>query len=159
MQIDFYILDDTSSQKSLFFACGLIEKLHQKQRRIYIHAQSRHEAERIDALLWTYRDDSFLPHNLYHPSDDFPPSIQIGFDDTASESSHEVSRCASNDTENSDVLLNLSHELPPFYKHFQQVIEIVFSDPLTQQLARERYKHYREQGYEITTHKLKANQI
>ena len=23
------------------------------------------DAERLDALLWTYRDDSFVPHQLY----------------------------------------------------------------------------------------------
>lgn len=143
MQIDFYILETESRQKSLFFACGLLEKIEQ---RVYIHTDSLQEAERIEGLLWTYKDDSFLPHNIYHPQDDCPPHIQIGYREEAPINHQEV-------------LLNLSANIPLFYVQFVRVMEIVFSDALVQQSARERYKQYRDQGYAITTHKLKADEI
>lgn len=147
MNIDFYILETSSGQQSLQFTCKLIEKLYsEQQKQIYIQTSSRVEAERFDALLWTYRDDSFLPHNIYSPLDDVPPPISIGFDDAEAPDEH------------NDILINLSREIPSFYDQFNHVIEIVSSDPLVQQLARERYKQYRELGHTINTIKLKANE-
>lgn len=142
MKIDFYILDNATAQKSLHFACGLIEKAYLNQDRVYIHTNSKEEAERLDLLLWTFKDDSFLPHNLYRHDDQSPPPIQIGYENAPKEHTH--------------LLLNLSQQFPDFYPQFNQVIEIVFSDATVQQLARERFKQYREQGHEINTHKLKV---
>jgi DNA polymerase-3 subunit chi len=144
MQIDFYILETASGQTSLLFACRLLEKLYRQQQRIYVHTHSHNEAERLDKLLWTYRDDSFLPHQLYQAEQDNPAPIQIGFQ-----------KAPPNPPQ---VLLNLSTEIPSFFSQFQHIIEIVFADPPVQQLARQRYKQYREQGLEISTHKLKADE-
>lgn len=144
-KIDFYILEEASGQTSLQFACKLIEKAWADQQQVYIHTHSREEAERLDTLLWTYRDDSFLPHNLYQATDDLPPPIQIGF--------------AEPPKHHQNLLLNLNQEIPAFYKQFSRIIEIVFSDPHVQQLARERYRHYRDQGCELNTYKIKANEV
>ncbi|MBX3708787.1 MAG: DNA polymerase III subunit chi [Gammaproteobacteria bacterium] len=143
MKIDFYLFDTASSQKSLYFACQLLENIYTTQRQsIYVTVKTREEAERFDALLWTYRDNSFLPHNIYHTTDEYPPRIQIGLVDDPKKSG--------------GILFNLTRDIPPFYQQFEQVIEIVFNDPLVQQLARERYKQYRDQKHEINTLKFKA---
>lgn len=145
--VDFYILEEASGLKSLHYACQLIEKAHQRDQRVYIHTNSSEDAERIDTLLWTYRDDSFLPHSIYDAADEHPPSIRIGYDKAyaAPESDH--------------VLVNLDREIPPFSQKFNHIIEIVFSDPTVQQLARERFKKYRDQGYEMNTYKIKASEL
>jgi len=144
MKIDFYVLETASEQKSLHFVCQLIEKVYAEQQHIYVNMGSRHKAERLDALLWIYRDDSFLPHNLYHSTHNYPSPIQIGFNETPNQ--HQA------------VLLNLCQDVPSFYQQFQHVIEIVFLDPLMQQLARARYKQYRDDRCEINTIKQKANE-
>lgn len=140
MQVDFYILEASSNAQSWFFACQLLEKIYANQQIAYIHTNSREEAERFDALLWTYREDSFLPHQLVQTSADFSSPIVIGYEETIF---------------HGDILLNLSKSIPSFHHQFSQIIEIVFSEPVVQQLARERYKQYRDQGYKITTHKEK----
>lgn len=138
MNIDFYILETASRQKAWFFACQLLEKLYlEQQKTVFVHTQSREEAESLDALLWTYRDDSFIPHTLSGSSE---APIQIGYDD--------------NHASNQSVLVNLNQGIPGFYSQFEHVIEIVFSDPVVQQLARERYKQYRDQGHNINTIKI-----
>jgi DNA polymerase III subunit chi len=148
MKIDFYILDQASGQKSLHFACRLLEKAYAENQRVYIQVNSKEEAERLDTFLWTYRDDSFLPHNLYdQATHSCPPPIQIGYNETPKDYSN-----------SNNILLNLSREIPGFFKQFERVIEIVFSDSRVQQLARERYRYYRDQGYEMNTHKLKADE-
>lgn len=41
---------------------GLIEKSLQRGWKAVVQASSPERIEALDALLWTYRDDSFLPH-------------------------------------------------------------------------------------------------
>jgi len=138
MKIDFYILNQSDKQKSLIFTCQLIEKIYQQQP-IYIHTASEKEAMELDNLLWIYREDSFLPHMLYDESDPTPPPIQIGFQNKFP--SHKKT------------LINLHTDIPNFYQDFDHLIEIVFAEPLMQQLARERYKKYRDTGHELNTYK------
>jgi DNA polymerase-3 subunit chi len=50
------------------------------------------------------------------------------------------------------VLINL-HELPPpFFSRFERLAEIVSVDGAT--AARERFRFYRERGYDLRTHNL-----
>jgi len=41
---------------------GLVEKSRQRDWKVLIHADSAERADAIDTLLWTYDDQSFLPH-------------------------------------------------------------------------------------------------
>jgi DNA polymerase-3 subunit chi len=56
-----------------------------------------------------------------------------------------------------EVLLNLRPEWPPFFSRFQRLIEIVSLDERDRVDARERFRFYRERGYEIRTHDLSKN--
>lgn len=145
MKIDFYIFDTTSSQQSQYAVCRLIEKIYTEQQQpIYVNMDTREEAERFDALLWTYKDDSFLPHNLYRVDDTSTPHIQIGY-------SNEL-------PVEKKILINFAQTITPLYQQFEHLIEIVFTQPLVQQCARERFKQYRDQGFHINTIKLKVNE-
>lgn len=42
----------------------LLEKTLERGWRAVVETASRERAEALDALLWTYRDESFLPHGL-----------------------------------------------------------------------------------------------
>ncbi|HWI13454.1 MAG TPA: DNA polymerase III subunit chi, partial [Burkholderiales bacterium] len=59
-----------------------------------------------------------------------------------------------NDPQNDDVLLNLDADRPPYFSRFHRLIEIVSLDGDDKQRARDRYKFYRDRGYEIRTHDL-----
>lgn len=43
---------------------GLLERCLERGWRAVVQTSSRERAEALDAHLWTYRDDSFLPHGL-----------------------------------------------------------------------------------------------
>lgn len=74
----FYHLEHTRLETVL---PELLEKTLQRGWRALVHA---HESERLDALnahLWTYRDDSFLPHGLAsEPHPDDQPILLTGSD-------------------------------------------------------------------------------
>ena len=138
-KIDFYVL---TQMNRFAFAAKLIEKAHQQQHRVYVHTDTKLIAEQLDQLLWTYREEAFLPHNLYGDKEEPQPPIQIGYGVTQ--------------TEHNDILLNLSDHVPAFHQQFQRILEIVTNDATLQQIAREHYRLYREQNFEITTHKLET---
>ena len=144
MKVDFYVLEATR-QKSLFFACRLLEKAYKEQKEVYVHVASQEAAEKLDDLLWTYKEDSFIPHALTPTKESYPSPILIGY-----ESTNVVEK---------ESLLNLCQAFLPFHTQFKHIIEIVFSDPHVQQLARERYRQYRDHHYEINTYKLKATEL
>jgi DNA polymerase-3 subunit chi len=48
-------------------------------------------------------------------------------------------------------LMNLSGEIPPSFSRFSSLIEVVSEAPEIRQPARERFKFYKDRGYEIQT--------
>ncbi len=137
-KIDFYILSENASQLPL--ACQLVEKAYQQNHKIYIQTENLVLAEELDQLLWTYRDNSFLPHSLVQKKLEPRPPIQIGFGPISED--------------HSDILINLSHDVPNFYHKFSRILEVVSSHPDHQTRARERFRFYRTEACEINTHKL-----
>lgn len=139
-KIDFYILADNAPEARFQLTCRLIEKAYKNQNRIYIHTDNQRDAHHIDELLWTYREDSFLPHNIYGEGPDPAPPIQIGF--------------AATPEKHRDILINLTSHIPEFHAQFARVLELIPNDEVIQAIARENYKIYRAKNYNITTHKL-----
>ena len=58
----------------------LLERSLDRGWRVVIETASRERAEALDALLWTYRDDSFLPHGIAGDAadPDQPVLISVG---------------------------------------------------------------------------------
>ncbi|MHB1949059.1 MAG: DNA polymerase III subunit chi [Gammaproteobacteria bacterium] len=144
-KIDFYILSEGNAKTRFLLTCRLIEKAYKNRHRVYIHTQTEADAHLLDEMLWTYRDESFLPHNLYGEGPDPAPPIQIGFNTTPDK--------------HRDILINLSFQVPAFFEQFNRILEIVANDPEAQAISRENYRAYRTQGYDITTHKLQTVEL
>ncbi len=51
---------------------GLLEKTLERGWRAVVRASSRERVEALDAHLWTYRDESFLPHGAAGAGDTQP---------------------------------------------------------------------------------------
>lgn len=141
-KIDFYIMGEGGTRDRLLFICRIIEKAHQQRHRIYINTDTQMEAHQLDERLWTYREDSFLPHNLYGEGPEPAPPIQIGFSVVPAKQR--------------DILINLSKEIPAFFTQFQRVLEVVGHEPDSQTISRAHFRQYRSQGFDINTHKLQT---
>ena len=147
MKVDFYVMENMGRMQALRELCLLLETPYDAGQSVYIHTAGKDDAEQLDKLLWTYRDDSFLAHQIKEPGSDNTAPILIGMDDTPSQTPSKIE----------SVLVNLTTQIPAFYKQFGRVIEIVFGDPAGQQSARDRFRQYREKGCELNTHKMKVN--
>ena len=133
-RIDFY---QTSGDEHAF-ACRLIDMVYRKGRQIYVHTSTEEMARTLNEQLWTFKEDSFVPHSLHSEAMDVP--IKIGFD-------HEPE-------EHQDVLINLSGQIPHFFSRFDRVAEIVPVDQNSRQSARENYAYYKERGYVLNYHQI-----
>ena len=140
-RIDFYILGQSGEQARQTFACRLAEKAYRLDNTVHIHTDSKAIAERIDELLWTFRDGSFVPHHLAgHAQQDLASPVTIGF--------------GADDVEPRDLLINLGDAIPECSDAFPRVAELVTSDEDCKQRSRKRFAEYREQGHQLETHKV-----
>jgi DNA polymerase-3 subunit chi len=144
MQVDFYILQATDEREWLRTACRLAEKAWQKGHRIFIHTDSKNTARSIDDMLWTYRQDSFVPHALY------------GDRSNADSGSLEPVLVGDGSAEPSeiDVLINLAETVPTFADKSARVAEIVAGGESARRAGRVRYRDYRNRGFPIQQHDL-----
>lgn len=140
MRVDFYLLSDPKPDARGLFTCRLIEKAHLRGHRIYVQCTNQHEAEQLDELLWGYKEDSFIPHNLQGEGPEPPPPVQIGFEKEPRGFS--------------DILINWAHPLPPYFMRFNRAIEIIAADPEAKAIGRDHYRQYRAKGCQMKAHEI-----
>ena len=136
-QIDFY----TNVEDKLGTACRIVAKGYSLKRRIVVFCPDAETAQRVDRLLWTSPATGFVPHCA--PAHPLAAATPVIIDHAGGEPVHD------------QVLVNLRAEWPPFFGRFERLIEIVTLDDEDRRQARERYKFYRDRGYEIRTHDLR----
>ena len=56
------------------------------------------------------------------------------------------------------MLVNLHPSPPPFFSRFERLAEIVGTDAADAAAGRERWKFYKERGYELRPHNLSAKE-
>ena len=143
-RIDFYILGEANDRARHVTACRLSEKAFRQQLPVHIHTESSAEAHTLDDLLWTFRGGSFLPHKVIDSGAGEPearnPPITIGYGSAPSL--------------DEGVLINLASAVPDFFSRFERVIEVVDAGSERRQSGRDRYRFYKDRGYELGTHKL-----
>ena len=139
-QVDFYILHTQLRPEKNRLACQLVDKAWHQGYRIYIQTHSRNNAEQFDKLLWVFKDDSFLPHDIYPDISSTAP-IRIGYSPEAF--------CS-----DMDVLINLTETVPPFIEPFKRIAEIVDDTPIAREAGRTRYRIYQEKNALLKVHNI-----
>lgn len=112
----------------------------QRTPRIHIQLSDPVLAEHLDRLLWTYDDQSFLPHGRIGQADPDLTPILIGAEPL----------------DGSDqVLINLDPTVPPWFSRFERLCEPMDPDPAVTAAGRERYRYYRDRGYPLHHHQIR----
>ncbi len=141
-QVDFYILNIDHGANADKFVCRLTETAYRQGLKIFINTASEQETARFDDLLWTYKEESFLPHTTlsHRTPHTLPPPILIGtqIDQTLS----------------SDALINLSNNIPHELSSFRRVAEVIHNNEHSKSSARQRFKYYRDMGCQLKTHEI-----
>lgn len=130
-KVDFY----TGSSDKLRTACLLSHKAMQNGLRTAISLPDEATSAALDKLLWHYPATAFIPHCLgdAKDADQMPVVLNHGSDEFP----------------HRDLLISLHDECVPFFSRFERVIEIVSNDAEDSRMGRERFKFYRDRGYEL----------
>jgi DNA polymerase III subunit chi len=143
-RVDFYVLASADTASRLRFACRLAEKVYRLSQRVHMHTDSAALAAEMDELLWTFRQGSFIPHEVSKAGEVAQSPITIG---------HGAER-----PPDANLLINLASDVPGFVVDFPRVAEIVDASDDGKQLGRERFRHYRDSGRPPVTHNIGARQ-
>ena len=145
-RIDYYVLPGSAQGEVHRLACRIAAKAYGLGHTVYLNAGSAAEARALDDLLWTYSDATFVPHALAdHLADEKATArtpVRVG---------HGGAPAAP-----AELLINLAAAWPAFFEQFDRVAEVIDADEQRRSKGRQRYRQYRDRGYEITTHKIGA---
>lgn len=130
---DFYILPQADEDSRAVFIGRVCQKALQQGLQIYIHTDHQAKAESLDRLLWSFRDDSFLPHYLIGNTPTAP--ISLGHGDQL--------------PEHRQLFLNAAGLLPEMAFEFERIADVVIQAPELLASSRQNYSRCRELGYEM----------
>lgn len=136
--VDFYILPQTTSEARWLFACRLIDKVQRLGVRVLVAMDDEADARALDELLWTFKPESFIPHQLINGGK--PAPVEITFNQDTGD--------------HQGLLLNLSKTIPAYFSRFDRLSEVVIQEQQSLQASRERFSFYKSRGYPIETRKL-----
>ncbi|MFO1313797.1 MAG: DNA polymerase III subunit chi [Burkholderiales bacterium] len=132
--IDFY----TRVGDRLAIAARIVAKAHAAHGNVRVLTPDAETTDALDRLLWIVPATGFLPHcRMDSPlAGETPVWIDHRLD-------HDGPAA---------VLVNLHAAPPPFFSRFERLAEVVGIEDAA--AGRERYKFYRERGYELRAHDM-----
>src|SRR4051812_4344859 len=130
-RIDFY----SNAESRLHTACVLIAKAFAQHMRVAVFAPDPEVARTADRMLWTFQATSFVPHCAVNDrlAADTPVLI--------------VQR--TEDAGHDQLIVNLALDCPPAFSRFKRLVEVVGREGEDRERARERWRFYKERGYEV----------
>ena len=130
-RIDFYQLNPERHAWDQV-VCRLCQKAWDNRQLTLLLTQSEEQSRYLDQKLWTFADDSFVPHDSEINAEFVTPVFIHDNPDPAGER---------------QLLINLAPSVPPWFAQFERVIELVTEENRSQ--ARANYSYYKERGYPL----------
>jgi DNA polymerase-3 subunit chi len=134
--IDFY----THVADRLEVAARLVAKAFAQHGRVRVLTPDAAMTDALDRRLWLRPPTAFLPHCRVDAA-------------LAAQTPIWVDHCEDHPGP-AAVLINLRAEPPSFFSRFERLAEVVSTEETDAAAGRERYRFYRERGYELRTHSL-----
>ena len=143
-EASFYILPSKSLSERYLFACRLIEKAYRSGQFCYVYTDSPQQSQQLDNQLWTFRENSFIPHQVYDEElPEYDRTILIG--------SHAAPE------KWQGLIFNLSSRYPDNLARTDRVLEILDHDETSKQAGRLRFRQYKQDGFNMTSHDMSQN--
>ena len=144
----FYIIKPDSQQAQsegfLDYVVFLAQHFAKQGAKVYINGESKAQAEQLAEHFWQVEPEHFIPHNLVGEGPKYATNIEIG---------HQGVKPAWN----RQLVINLAENETTFANKFAEVVDFVPCEQKAKQLARERYKIYRQAGYQLQTIEIEYN--
>lgn len=141
VEVSFYVLSSTGMQERYRFACKLIEKAYRSGCFCYVQTDSPQHSHTLDELLWTFRPNSFIPHQIYQgETPEFPNTVLIGNQPAPGQWQKTI--------------LNLASNPPADLSNTERLLEILDNNEQLKEMGRQRYRYYKQLGLSLQTHHI-----
>ncbi|NCT66810.1 MAG: DNA polymerase III subunit chi [Rhodanobacteraceae bacterium] len=131
---DFYLIAKPRFRaEPLRLVCELAKRAFAAEQPTLILTRSQDQAEALDELLWAFDEDAFIPHQLAGDDDDAITAVLIVPPGVAAA--------------DRPLVINLRDECAPGL--FERVLEVVPADEAERAGSRERWKTYKQAGFEV----------
>ena len=143
-QFDFYILQ---SMQYLRFACRLLSKAYQQHYRAIAFCEDEDTAKEFDRMLWTFKDISFIPHQIITSDDELnktPICIWTGRPDDLHGDTADFF----------DLALCLTPHITPEQINCPRVAYVIPEEDDWKQMGRYYYKRLQQNAANVQVHKM-----
>lgn len=130
-----------NAPERLQYVCRLLRKAHARNLRVGV-VGSDVALRQLDTALWVFSELDFLPHSTSADTQDVQIASPIRLHADPAQ------------WVGLDVLVNLGDDVPQGFEKFERLIEIVATDDHGRMTARQRWRHYTAQGYDLLQHDL-----
>ena len=130
-RIDFYF----NVADKLQIIEDLVQSALLRRRQVTIYTDNKTVADKVSVDLWQNKPESFLPN--------------VPANHTLVAQTPVVIHWHENQVFQDDMLINLTTNEPSFFSRFTQLVELISDVEEEKIAARQRYKFYRDRGYEI----------
>lgn len=142
-RVDFYLLS-AAAGNTVAAVCRLCDKAVSAGTRLYLRTPDAALADEMDGALWSFRQGGFIAHEKHTGAviEEPQPPVLIGAIEPP--------------PTHRGILINLGQDVPPWFSSFERVLEVVPEDAAARATSRERFRYYRERGYELKTFEQNA---
>lgn len=143
-QAQFYLIEKTQADNTLSateaLACNLAADAWRLGKKVLIACETEEQALNLDEALWQRDAEQFVPHNLSGEITNYATPIEISWQ-------------GKRNAQRRDLLISLQNNVPDYAQSFNHVIDFVPAEEERKAVARERYKLYRQLGFEMVMEK------
>ncbi|MET0225992.1 MAG: DNA polymerase III subunit chi [Dokdonella sp.] len=136
---DFYLIDKPRFREDpLLLVCELAKRAFASEQPTLILTRTQDQAEALDEKLWAFDENAFIPHQIAGDDDDAITAVLIAPPGVA--------------TADRALVINLRDDCAPGL--FERVLEVVPADDAERLGSRERWKTYKQAGFEVAKHDM-----
>ena len=132
MRVDCYLIENFHKEQEQF-VCRLAQTALQRGYTVHIHLPAQADVERLDARLWDFRPDSFVPHARCTDNDtDAPVTLGTGDERPAA-----------------GLLIDLTAQIPSRIDDFERIAVVLPAEDAAQRVAAWRARDCEVQQHTI----------
>lgn len=139
MRADFYLIAKPRFLgEPLRLVCELVRKAYDGNLWTLVLARDEEQAAELDELLWAFDDDAYIPHQIAGDEEDELTPVLIATPEM--------------DVPARALVINLRDTA--YAGQCDRVLEVVPADPSAREPLRERWKQYKDRGFELNKYDM-----
>ncbi|HLR83084.1 MAG TPA: DNA polymerase III subunit chi [Paenalcaligenes sp.] len=145
MRVDFHF----GAQNRFRDSCFILQKHLLAGQQFLVYLSDQRALAHFDRLLWGFQPTAFVPHAIADAPQAEQAPIVLCHQQTQLETAQQWLK--------TPWVLNLDNQIAPIRPHSQRILEVVSTDEACRQHARQRWRNYQTQGYELHAQELLSN--